>query len=488
MKNNLKSKATNAFLWDFLGKISIHSTGFIVSIFLARLLEPSDFGLIGIAMAMIGIAWAFSDMGLSGALIQRKRVLPIHYSSVFYLNIFISIILTSTTYLLANTIAIFYDDSRLVLIIEVISIYFILSSLTSVHIAMLRRELEFKQLAKISFISSLLGGILGVILAFNNFGVWSLIFQQLLSSIINIILIYRVTKYKIELKFSFKALFHLWKFGFRMFLSSLLENIFQRIDFMIIAKLFNPTMLGFFQRAKALDRMIITYSSESIMSVLFPVLSKIKNDLLRFQNIFIKFLGIISFVSFFLVGVFFLVSKELIILLFGQKWLISVGFFQILVLGSFIYPLSALFVNVLSSRGNSKAFLRLEIYKKIILSLNLSIGFIWGIYGYLYGLLIVYIISLYLNIIFVSKEIKLQQSTLIRPILIQAIITILSTVMVYSFNLNFLFSDIISLIVKSLEFMVLYIFFNHIFKVSSYQYFMSEFNPIINKIIKRVYK
>ena len=488
MKNNLKAKAQNAFIWDFVGKLSITLSGFVISIFLARLLAPSDFGLIAIAMAILGLAWSFSDMGLNTALIQRKRVLSIHYSSVFYFNIFIALILSIITYLLSNPIAYFYDDNRLVLIVKVISIYFILSSLTSIHISILKRKLKFKELAKASFISSMIGGILGVYLAFNGFGVWSLISQQLLSQIIYIILIYKVTEYKLEARFSIKALLQLWKFGFRMFLSSLLDNIFQRIDLMIIGKLFNPSILGFFQRAKSLDTMIITYSSSSIMSVLFPLLSKIKNDLKRFQRVIIKSLNLISFISFFLSGLFFIISKELIIVLFGDKWLISVGFFQILVLVSFVYPLSALLVSVLSSRGNSKAFLKLEIYKKIILSIGLFVGFLWGIYGYLYSLVIVYIISLYLNIYFVSIEIKLSQQSLIKPIFDELIITILSVLIVFNLDLNFSFSDIYILIIKSLEFLLVYIFLNYIFKVSCYQYFMIEFKPIFYKIIKRVYK
>ena len=480
MSNNLKSKAKTAFIWDFFGKLSITLSGFIISIFLARLLDVSDFGLVAIAMTIIGLSWSFSDMGLNGALIQRKRVLSIHYSSVFYFNIIIASILTITTYLLAPIIASFYGDDRLVLIIEVISIYFILSSLTSIHMSILIRELRFKELAQISFFSSIISGILGVILAFNDFGVWSLIFQHLISHIISILLIYKVTQYKLELKFSIKALKQLWSFGFRMFLSSILDNVFNRIDLMIIGKIFNPTILGFFQRAKSLDTMIVTYSSGSIMSVLFPILSKIKNDLARFQRVVIKALNLISFISFFLSGLFFLISNELIIILFGDKWITSVGFFQILVLVSFVYPISSLLVNVLSSRGNSKAFLRLEIYKKIVLSINLSIGFIWGIYGYLYGLVIAYIIILYLNIYFASQEIKLSKIEFIKPILIQAIFTAIITYFLFFLNSYMEYSLLVSMITKTIEFIILYILINWLFNVKSFHYFTQEIKSLIN--------
>jgi len=484
MKDNLKAKVKNAFIWDFFGKLSINTSGFIISIFLARLLEPSDFGLVGIPIAIIGIAWTFYDMGLSGTLIQKKRVLPIHYSSVFFINIFMGLFLTIVTYLLSNSIASFYNDDRLVLIIKVISIYFILSAFPLIYIVILKRELRFKELAKISFISSIIGGVVGVLLAYNNFGVWSLISQQLLTAIINGIFFYKISKYKVEFKFSIKALLYLWKFGFRIFLSSIIDNIFKRIDLMIIAKLFTPTTLGFFQRAKSLDTMIITYSSGTILSVLMPVLSKIKNNLPVFQSVIVKALGLVTFVSFFLSGLFFLISKELIVVLFGDKWLISVGFFQILVLVSFISPISSLLSIILISRGKSKIFLKLEIYKKIILSMNLFIVFIWGIYGYLYGFVIASILSLYLTTYFASIEIKLSKQVLFKPIIIELIITFISTFSIYILNLDSSLSDVLILIIKSAEFLILYVFLNHIFKVTSYQFFINEVNQMYNKLRK----
>ena len=145
---------------------------------------------------------------------------------------------------------------------------------------------------------------------------------------------------------------------------------FIRLDFLIIGKLFPPATLGFFQRAKSLNSMVVQYSSGSLMSVLFPVLSKVKNDLPRFQSIVLKALGVISFIVFLLLGSLYLISEELIVLLFSAKWLQSVEFFKILVLSVFGLPISTLLVNVLSSRGNSKAFLRLEIYKKVIVTIN----------------------------------------------------------------------------------------------------------------------
>jgi len=484
--HNLKAEGTKAFIWDFLGKIAMQGTSFILTIFLARLLVPSDFGLIALVMVILGIAGIFADIGLNSALIQRKRVLEIHYSSVFYFNIVVAFTLTLLTFFLAEIIATFYNNQSLVLLIQVASLSFILSSINSVHISQFIKKLNFKVLTEITFISSFLGGIVGVIMAFQGFGVWSLLIQNLLSSIIRSILVWHISTWRPCLIFSWKALSQLWVFGFRMFLSALLEQIFNRLDFMIIGKLFPPAILGFFQRAKSLDMLVISYASGSLMSVLFPVLSKIKNDLPRFKNIIIKSLGIICFVTFFLLGFLFLVSEELIVMLFTEKWLPSVAFFNILIWSGFAYPISALLVSILSSRGNSKAFLHVEVYKKILFAMNLYIGFLWGIEGYLYGLIIVSIGAVYLNILFASKEIDIAQVAFIRPIMIQSILTIAVTLLTFYLNLGLEYPHSVMFLLKGLEFTLLYIGINYLFQIQSYQYFMEQFKPMLTQILERV--
>jgi len=390
--------------------------GFVVSIFLERLLEPSDFGLVAMVMVIIGVAEIFSDVGLGTALIQRRRVLPIHYASVFYFNITAGALLTVLTFVSAPLIANFYNSPELIPLAQVISFSFVIGAFSAVQSTKLRKELKYALLTKVSFVASLLSGIVGVSLAFYGAGVWSLVAQALTQGVIYNILIWSVSHWKPKLQFSFRALKQLWAFGFRMFLSGLLDTVFTRLDTIIIGKLFAPATLGFFNRAKSLDQMVIAYSSGSLMSVLFPLLTKVQRDLARFQNIIKKSLGIIVFVTFFLLGGLYLTSYELVIMLFGEKWLPTVGYFQILVLSGFAYPVSALLVNVLSSRGNSKAFLRLEIYKKIVTAINLAVAFHWGIEGYLYGLILQSGIAVYLNVLFVSHEITVRKWFLLKPI------------------------------------------------------------------------
>ena len=472
--DNLKARGLGAVIWDFFGKVARHGTSFIVTIFLARLLEPSDFGLIAMIMVIVMVAMVFTDVGLGSALIQRRRALPVHYTSVFYFNVFIGGVLTLITFLSAIWISDFYDNEQLIPIIKVMSLLFVITAFSSLQVNKLRKELNYAALAKAEVSAAVLSGVIGIALAFYGAGVWSLVVQALSRGIFYNIFLWTASKWVPSLLFSFKALRQLWGFGFRMFLSGLLDVIFSRLDILIIGKLFSPAILGFFDQAKRLNAMIVQYSSGSIMAVMFPVLSKVQNDLPRFQNIAIKTLGIISFIVFFLLGVMYLISEELIVLLFTEKWLPSVEYFKILVLSGFANPVSALLVNILSSRGNSKAFLRLEIYKKILQSINFYIGFLWGIEGYLYGLVVVSILAVSLNVLFASREIKLSFLVFVKPVIMQMIISVIAVWIVILFTKEIETYGILLLLMKSIIFTVFYFAINIFLKTSSYENFREE--------------
>ncbi len=481
--SSIKSKGIQAFIWDLLGKVGIHASSFIVMIILARLLTPADFGLIAMIMVIVGIATIFSDIGLGGALIQRRRVLQIHYSSVFFFNISAGFILTTITFFSANLIANFYNNTELVPIVQVMSTLFIISSFHALQIVILRKELNYKLLTQVTLIASISSGIIGIILAFLDFGVWSLVAQILSRELITNIVIWKKTSWIPSFAFSFKALKQLWGYGFNMFLSGVIDTIYEKLDYMLIGKLFSPSILGFFHQAKQLNLFVIKYSSGSLMSVLFPVLSKIQKDIFYFRRVVIKSLGIICFITFFILGELYITANELIVGLFGDKWEPSIYYFKILALSGFAYPISALMVNILSSRGKSKDFLKLEIYKKIIQSINLYILYLYGIDVFLYGLIITSILATSLNIKFATNEIGLSFISVVKPIFVSALITIVIVLLIISITDFINLNDFFMIVIKGGLFMILYIAINWIFRVKSFQYIMEQIEPILNKRI-----
>ena len=480
-KDNLKKKSFHALFWDILGKLAMSGSSFIVTIFLTRLLEPTDFGLIAIVMVIIGIASVFIDTGLGGALIQRRRVLPIHYSSVFYFNLFIGVLLSILTYFSAPFIADFYENQELIPFIEVMSLLFILNSLTLVQSIMLRRELNNKLLSKVGLIASVVSGTIGVTFAFFDAGVWSLVLQIFAHGIIYNALLWNSSRW-IPKGFSFKALRQLWGFGFRMFFVALLSTLFDRLDFIVIGKLFTLQILGYFERAKSLNFIVVKYTSQSLTSVLFPALSKIQNDLPRLREVIIKILGILTFMIFLFLGELFLVSEEIVIFLFSAKWIATIIYFKLLILSSFVHPIGALFINILSSRGNSKKVLRLVLYRTLFLLVNFYIGFMYGIEEYLYGLILVSILTLIMQILYVKKELTISFLELSKPILLQATIAVVSVLIVLLIQRNLLLTGVSAFLIKSIIFLGSYVLFNYLLKTKSLEYIMIQLDPLIKKI------
>lgn len=483
---SLKQQGIEAFVWDFVGKLAKRGMGFVVTIILARLLQPEDFGSIAIVMIVIEVAALFVNIGLSGALIQRRHVLDIHYSSVFYFSLCISTLLTAIIFVVSPWIASFYNQEILEYLLKTLSVLFIIGSLTSVQATKFRKELNYKVLTGTGLITSAVGGGVGVVMALNGAGVWSLVASSFVGQSLYGIVIWTKSSWKPSLNFSFKALRQLWGFGFRMFLSLIIDTIFIRIDYLIIGKLFPLATVGFLQRAKSLNELAVHYSSGSLMAILFPLLSKVKNDLERFQKIIIKSLNIIVFVAFFLLGSLYLSAESLIVLLFGEKWLPSVVYFEIIALGSFARPISPLLLSILSSRGNSKAFLRLEVYKKLLMSTDFIVLYYFGVMNYLYYRIATQLGTVYMNIVFASNEVKLTKLTFIKPIFIQGCIAVVSVLIIYYFNHGRQMAHLGLLTVQTIEYGLLYVGMNIVFKTDSNRYIMNELKPHFNKVLMKI--
>lgn len=482
----IRSQGTTAFLWDFFGKIARHGTLFIVMIVLARLLDPKDFGLIAIVMVFITLAFTFTDVGLSSALIQRRKVLPIHYASAFYFNIFLGSVFALITFFSAELLSEFYEEERLTLMLQVMSPIFLFTSFSSVQINKLRKELNYAVLSKAEVAAAVLSGGLSIVMAFNGAGVWSLVAQAISRSVFHNIFLWYMSKWKPIFSFSFKALGHLWKFGLNMFLTETLTVIFKRIDILVIGKLYSAATLGFYDQAKRLLELITQYASGSLMSVMFPVLSKVQKDLAQFQIIVTKTLGAISFIMFLLLGTMYLISDQLIILLLGEKWLPSIAYFKLLVLSGFHIPLSAVLANVVISRGDSKSFFLMEIYRIFLLLINFYVGFQWGMEGFLYGLVVVSTISVLINIYYASRECKIPFLNLLKPILFQMLIAII-VVLFVSWVLQSLDTyNIVLLAIKSVIFLALYILISKMFKTNPYIYVMEHVQPIYERKFKGI--
>jgi len=405
--NSLRSKTGKALAWDLFGNYGGQISGFIISIFLARLLSPEEFGLVGMSMVFIAILQIFKDVGFASALVQNENNTSLTYSSVFYLNIALGAILTILIYFAAPWIGKFYENKEVTELVRLFSVTFFISSFNIVQQTILRKDLNFKVLTIRSLIGQILAGIIAIYFAFQGFGVYALVIQRIFGSIITTAILWKVSNWYPKIEFSWLEVKKLTGFSAYVFFATSVNTLMKQADTLIIGKLFTPATLGFFSRANSLNSLINKNTVSSISKVFFPALATIKDDKKRFENAYIKTVNIVAGLSFFLTGAFFLVGEELIIGIYGSKWHSSVLIFQILIIKGFTYPINAIIVNSFLARGKSKENFHYGNIRKLIRLISFGVAFLYGFYPFLYALVIVSLINWIANNWFVSSSLKI---------------------------------------------------------------------------------
>ena len=405
--DNLKSKTGKAFGWELVGNYGGQISGFIISIFLARLLDPEEFGLVGMSMVFISILKVFMDMGFASALIHNKDNTSITYSSIFYLNIFAGLMFTILIFFAAPLIGEFYENNIVTDLVRLLSITFFIGSFNIVQGTILRKNLDFKSLTYRSLISQLIGGLIAVIFAWIGYGVYALVIQQIVVALINTVLLWKISGWYPKLEFSWAEIKKLSGFSVYVFAAQSVNQIIRQSDTLIIGKVFSPATLGFFSRANSLNSLINKNAISSFQKVFFPALSTIQNDDERFERVFLKVINLVSGISIFLTGVFFLSGEEIIIGLFGEKWQPSVVIFQIIIIKGFTYPISAMIVNAFLAKGKSKENFHYGNIRKVLQITPFYFAFVYGFKEYLFATVGASLIAWVLNMFFVNHSLKI---------------------------------------------------------------------------------
>lgn len=473
--DSLKKRSAVALVWDFVGLVLNRGSGFIISIFLARLLSPTEFGLVGMAAVFISISQVFIDVGFSSALIQRKENSDLVYSSVFYFNLFAGIVLTTIFYFLAPLIGDFYDNIEVTSIAKWLSLSFIFNSLNQVQSAILVKQLNFKVLTIRNIIASVIGGGLGVIAAFQGFGVYALVLQSLSTAIISTILLWSISSWKPSFKFSFNVLKGLLGYSSYVFFDKLASTAFQKLDVLIIAKLFSPATLGYYSRAVSLKDQVTIYSSASIQKVFFPVLSSLQRNSEEYAKVYFKVISIVIFISFFLTGLLFFLGKEIILGLFGHKWEASVPIFEVLVLGVCAYPLNSMIVNAFMSKGLSKENFRIGLIRKFVQLGPLLLAYFYGIFEYTVGFVVVTYLLTFMNIYFLEKRTKLSKSKHLLK-LCDGILPLLPFILIYKlYNVELFYQKMILVNI----FIIFYFWYNRFRQTEGYVFLYTSLRKMI---------
>ena len=397
MPDSLRSQTVRGLLWSFLESAGLKGVQFVVGVVLARVLFPEQFGLIGMLAIFMAIAQTFIDSGFGAALIQKREVAATDMCSIFYFNIFIGLVSSGILCWVAPWISDFYSQPTLTPLTRALSLILVINSFGLIQETILAKQISFKTNTQASLVASVLSGVAGIILAATGFGVWSLVGQQILSSLFRTLALWFLCSWRPAWVFSFKSLRKMFGFGSKMLISGLLNQIFSNSYLLIIGRLFSATDLGFFTRAKTLEELPTHTLSWMVGRVTFPAFSKIQDDPARLKSGLKKALVLLVMVNFPMMICLLVIARPLVLLLLTEKWADSIPYLQLFCLVGLMFPLHLINLNVLQAIGRSDLFLRLEIIKKVLIIINISITWQWGISAMICGMIITSLISYYLN-------------------------------------------------------------------------------------------
>ena len=376
----LHDKTVKGVKWSILDVVSSYGITFIVSIILARILLPSEYGLIGIAMIFVAIANCFVDSGLGNAIIRNKTVGREAYSTVFVTNMVISILVTGIIWLCAPWISTFFGHEELTRIIRILSLIIIINALAITQRTRLTKELDFKTQTIIAASCTLVSGGVGIVMALRGYGVWALVWQQLSRQILDTVMLWVFNGGFNGLSFSFKCFKELFGFGWKILVSGLIQTMWRQAYPIVIGKCYGSEQLGYFTRANQFSSLFSENLTSIVQRVSFPSFSKIQDEQERLVSAYRKVIQMTMMVTFICLMGLAAIAEPMIYTLIGEKWAASVPMLQILSISMIFYPLISINGNMLQVHGRSDLFLKTEIIQKILALCTIAIGIIFNIY------------------------------------------------------------------------------------------------------------
>lgn len=387
-------------IWSSIQRFGTMAISFISNIVLARLLTPDDYGCIGMLMIFIVIANTFIDGGFGAALIQKKEPTQEDYSTVFYWNLFLAVILYGALYACAPAIARFYNIPLLAGVLRILGLVLIVNALSIIQSNLLRKQLQFAKMAKIGIASSILSVAIAIWAAYRGLGVWSLVLQQLLFSGFNSLFLWIWNNWRPTLIFSMKSFHELFGFGFYILSSNLLNALCNNIQGLIIGKFFLQETLGLYTQARKLEEVVSTSFSTVVDQVSYPVFSKIQHNMHELQLMLQKLISALAYISFPLMILLIVIAEPLIVFLFSEKWIACVPYFQILCVAGVAICLQGINYNAIAAIGKANSLFICTLIKRGLGLLYLVVGLWWGVNGLLWGMVAgsytVYLINAYL--------------------------------------------------------------------------------------------
>lgn len=471
MQENLKKKTVSGMIWSALQRFGTMGISFVSNIVLARLLTPDDYGCIGMLAIFITVSNTFVDGGFGSALIQKKEPTQKDYSTIFWLNLFMSVVIYGILYISAPAVSRFYDIPLLSSVLRVQGIVLIINALNIVQTNQLHKSINFKRLAVIYIASQIVGAVCAIVLAYMGWGVWALVAQQIIASSITSVILWVMNRWLPQLCFSFDSFKQLFSFGGFILASNLINTFCNNVQGLLIGKFFNPAILGYYTQAYKLEDVASHSISSVVDQVAYPVFSKVQSDNDGLKNVIYRLILSIAYVTFPMMLILVLIAEPLIGLLYGEKWLPSVPYFQIICIGGIAVCLQGVTYLAIASIGKSKELFLWTIIKRGLGMILLIAGMVlFGMNGLLWGFVLSCWSVTFINAYLVSKYIKYglwQQIKDVLPIiLISSMVFIITLVIANKLTLG----GYMYIVLVLLIYISMYLLLSSVVKLQAYSF------------------
>lgn len=475
-----RGKVLGGLAWTFGTRIGKQLVSFIISLILARLLMPEDYGLISIITIFVSVLNVFISSGFGSALIQKKNADETDFSSVFFFQIAFSVVLYFLLFLSAPLIALFYSNDQLIPIIRVLGLTLIVNGVNNVQSAFVSKTMQFKRFFLSSITATVLSGVLGIIMAYCGFGVWAIVAQQLSTALFSTIVLWFTVKWRPTFSFSFARLKGLFSYGWKLLTSSLIDTLYNNIYGLLIGKIFDPTALGLYNRGNQFPTLIVENLNSPIQQVLLPTIASQQDNQIRVKDMVRRSIKTSTFIVFPLLIGMAAIATPMVKILLTDKWLDCVPFLQLSCVAMAFWPIHTTNLQAINALGRSDIYLKLEIIKKIIGISVLILSIPFGLYFMMVGRVITSLISSFINA-FPNKKLLnygyLEQIKDILPAVFISLVMGAAVLCVELLNLNVYLTLVIQIVGGG----IIYIVLSKLFKLEAFEYLLDMVKSKLRK-------
>lgn len=423
-ERRLESRVASGIAWSFSEKLLTMLIQMVVSIIVARQLMPEDFGIMAILTFFTSVALAIVDSGFSQTLIRKQNPSDEEYKSVLGFNVVVSISLYVVLLIVTPYIARFYGHSVIADVAPVLFLVLPINSLCVVQTVMFTKEFRFALLSKIVFVASLISGVVAVVMAIMGCGIWSLVAQRLLMMGIKAIAFWAIRRWHTDARFSISAIRAMMPFGMRLLATDLIAAIYNNVAQLFIGKMHSTTMLGYYSQAQKLKDLPVTSAVQAVQGVTYPALSELSDDEKRFGDGYERIVRMLGFVVFPVMLGFVAIAEDMFMFLLGEKWMPTVPYFEVLALSGLCYPLAVVAYNVLKVRSDGRIIVRLEVVKRVVMTVVLCYAIPRGVMAVAWGMTLMAGVEFLLNTSVAVRLAKIGAMRLVRALLPSLIISV----------------------------------------------------------------